>query len=226
MSFRCSRYSLLLGVSLECWMALILLFLFANSEMATFFPLEVTRRRFAPPRHHYHIRRHDDDDARTTKSSRLPTHISSTPPHTNSETGMLPYQVTVSETETSNSKLKPSSWIQEAAQTLRCNGVCALVSSTTTMTLPTKNNSKNTSLIPHSDCVRANDAAASRLSHLQRKIRNRGIDQINDRPFQFQEVVCRDERRYDMSVPWNSADVNVNVEPARPYTCHCPASDQ
>jgi hypothetical protein len=67
--------------------------------------------------------------------------------------------------------------------------------SSTTMTLP---NNNNNSLIPHSDCDRANEAAASPLSQLQRKIRNRGIDAINDGPFRFQEVVCRDERRYDI----------------------------
>jgi hypothetical protein len=90
-------------------------------------------------------------------------YISSTPPYTNSEADLLPYQVTVSETETSNSKLKPS-WIQEAAQMLRRNGVCTLVL-LTTMTL---SNNNNNSLIPHSDCDCANEAAASRLSQLQR----------------------------------------------------------
>jgi phosphotransacetylase len=92
----------------------------------------------------------------------------------------------------------------------RYHGVCALVSSsTTTMTL-TNNNSL---MISHSDCDRANEAAASRLSQLQRKIRNRRID-LFDGPFRFQEVVCRDERRrYNMPVPWNgAADVNVGTE--------------
>lgn len=92
------------------------------------------------------------------------------------------------------------SWIQEAANHLRDNGVCVLLPSV---------EDQHPSLLNSKDCQDTKDAALSRLSKLKGSIQNQGVDPNGrDGTFRFMEVVSRDESggRFDMPVPWKNIE--------------------
>mmetsp|Transcript_30105 Transcript_30105/g.45294 ORF Transcript_30105/g.45294 Transcript_30105/m.45294 type:complete len:371 (-) Transcript_30105:53-1165(-) len=96
-------------------------------------------------------------------------------------------------------------WPIQAAEILTRFGVVALTSS------PSNNNS-NTGLISTQTIDRANESASSRLEDMQTRISNRGVDPngIEDGPYRFAEIICRDEGglRYDVPLPWLADDKN------------------
>lgn len=103
-----------------------------------------------------------------------------------------------------------SSWIQRAASNLETYGVCALslLSSSND-----KTKSDSSSLISSELCDSIHKISDTRLTQIFNKIENRGIDTrgIEDGPFRFMEVVCRDQLRYDLpatncGTPWLSSD--------------------
>mmetsp|Transcript_12734 Transcript_12734/g.18077 ORF Transcript_12734/g.18077 Transcript_12734/m.18077 type:complete len:416 (+) Transcript_12734:140-1387(+) len=116
-------------------------------------------------------------------------------------------------------------WVQAAAMNLEQFGLCALVGGARTGAGEggdKTNHDANTiqSLIDPRICDRTNDAAISRLDELQQKIKNRGVDPtgVEDGPFRFREVVCRDEggRRYDMPVHWFGRNDNHGSSTTKP----------
>ena len=97
-------------------------------------------------------------------------------------------------------------WSIQAAEILTRYGVVALTSS------PSNNNSNTDGLISTQTIDRANESASSRLEDMQTRISNRGVDPngIEDGPYRFAEIICRDEGglRYDVPLPWLGDDSN------------------
>ena len=95
-------------------------------------------------------------------------------------------------------------WSIEAADILTRYGVVALTSSLS-------NNNNNSGLISTRTIDQANESATSRLQDMQSRILRRGVDPngIEDGPYRFAEIVCRDEGglRYDVPLPWLGHDV-------------------
>lgn len=95
-------------------------------------------------------------------------------------------------------------WTVDAATNLSRYGVCVL---TRTRPPATPNTQTGTSLIaPSTLCDAVNQAIANHLTVLHTKIRNRGIDPrgLEDGPYRFREVICRDgSPRFDVPVPWS-----------------------
>lgn len=91
-------------------------------------------------------------------------------------------------------------WSIEAADILTRYGVVALTLSSS------KSNSNSDGLISSQIIEKANKSADSRLEDMQSRISNRGVDPngIEDGPFRFAEIICRDEGglRYDVPLPW------------------------
>ena len=103
---------------------------------------------------------------------------------------------TISVALPSNWKEVDDNWSLQAAEILTRYGVVALTSS----------NSDNAGLISARVIDEANKSATSRLQDMQSRITNRGVDPngIEDGPFRFAEIICRDEGglRYDVPLPW------------------------
>ncbi len=96
-------------------------------------------------------------------------------------------------------------WSIRAADILTKYGVVALTSSPST-------NSNSDGLISTQTIEKANESASSRLDDMQTRISNRGVDPngIEDGPFRFAEIICRDEGglRYDVPLPWLGGDID------------------
>ena len=94
-----------------------------------------------------------------------------------------------------------NNWSIQAADILKRYGVVALTSSSSS-----NNNGKYEGLICSQIIEKANKSALSRLNDMQARISNRGVDPngIDDGPFRFAEIICRDEGglRYDVPLPW------------------------
>lgn len=98
-------------------------------------------------------------------------------------------------------------WTKDAARNLQTYGVCALV----TFEETSGENDTSTNLISHSTCDAVDQAVTKHLSSLFSKIENRGIDPtgIQDGPYRFREVVCRDGcPRFDVPIPWSGSVTN------------------
>jgi hypothetical protein len=99
-------------------------------------------------------------------------------------------------------------WSIQAADILTRYGVVALTSSSS------NNNNSNSGLISTQTIDRANQSATSRLKDMQSRIVRRGVDPygIEDGPYRFAEIICRDEGglRYDVPLPWLGHDDNDN----------------
>ena len=93
-------------------------------------------------------------------------------------------------------------WSIQAADILTRHGVVALTSSSSN----NNSNSKYEGLISSQIIEKANKSASSRLQDMQARISNRGVDPngIEDGPFRYAEIICRDEGglRYDVPLPW------------------------
>jgi len=86
-------------------------------------------------------------------------------------------------------------WAAVAAETLATHGVCAL-----------RPSGDGSALISPASCDAVDGAIHHHLASLHNKIRNRGIDPmgVEDGPYRFREVVCRDgSPRFDVPVPWS-----------------------
>ena len=96
-------------------------------------------------------------------------------------------------------------WSIQAAHILTKYGVVALTSSPSTISNPD-------GLISTQTIEKANQSASSRLDDMQTRISNRGVDPngIEDGPFRFAEIICRDEGglRYDVPLPWLGGDID------------------
>ena len=87
-------------------------------------------------------------------------------------------------------------WAQAAAQKLHNHGICVLRHATT-----------KEKEHPYLCCENVNEIVASRLTQLQLKIANRGMDPTGEEePFRFLEISCRDDTglRYDMPLSWKN----------------------
>lgn len=95
-----------------------------------------------------------------------------------------------------------SNWSADAAEKLSNYGVCALIPS------PSTQLNNNTGLISQSLCEAVDEVISDHLYTLHSKIENRGIDPtgVEDGPYRFREVVCRDgSPRFDVPIPWSGA---------------------
>jgi hypothetical protein len=76
-------------------------------------------------------------------------------------------------------------------------------------------------LIEKKICDNANNAAASRVKKMHRRIESRGLDPEGvDEPYRFSEIVCRDDggKRYDVPIGWlgdRSNNVQSDIESGR-----------
>lgn len=98
-------------------------------------------------------------------------------------------------------------WSIEAADKLIKYGVVALTaSSSSSSSNNSDSNNSATSLISTETIKEANISAQSRLQDMQSRITSRGVDctGINDGPYRFAEIICRDDGglRYDVPLPW------------------------
>jgi hypothetical protein len=84
-----------------------------------------------------------------------------------------------------------NNWSIQAADILTRHGVVALTSSSSS----SNNTGKYDGLISSQIIEKANESASSRLKDMQTRISNRGVDPngIEDGPFRFAEIICRDE---------------------------------
>jgi len=92
-----------------------------------------------------------------------------------------------------------SNWSADAAEKLSKYGVCALIPSPSTQL-------NTTGFISQSLCEEVNEVISDHLHTLHSKIENRGIDPtgVEDGPYRFREVVCRDgSPRFDVPIPWS-----------------------
>ena len=98
-------------------------------------------------------------------------------------------------------------WPSEAAKILSKYGVCALTPPPTAASSDTTDyNNNNSGIISQSSCNEVNTAINHHLAKLHKKIGRRGIDPtgIQDGPYRFREIVCRDGcPRFDVPIPWS-----------------------
>ena len=119
-----------------------------------------------------------------------------------------------------NNNNEDSCWSIQAADKLIKYGVVALTVSSSFSSNNSNDNSNNsaTSLISTKTINQANISAKSRLQDMQSRITSRGIDctGINDGPYRFAEIICRDDGglRYDVPLPWlgDDRESSRNVE--------------
>lgn len=120
------------------------------------------------------------------------------------ETATEIHTETISVTLPSNWRdINTDDWPIRAADILTRYGVVALTSSPSI-----KNNCEG--LISTQTIEKANESASSRLDDMHNRISNRGVDPngIEDGPYRFAEIICRDEGglRYDVPLPWLGGD--------------------
>ncbi|GFH61905.1 hypothetical protein CTEN210_18381 [Chaetoceros tenuissimus] len=114
-----------------------------------------------------------------------------------SRTSFSLHATTVKDITVAITDKKSKTWTIDAAHNLKKYGVCTLTSE------------KETNLISHSSCDAVNQAMTNHLESLHFKIENRGIDPtgMQDGPYRFREVVCRDGcPRFDVPIPWSGSD--------------------
>lgn len=90
-------------------------------------------------------------------------------------------------------------WPTDVSKTLSKFGVCVLMPSSTSTS-----RTAYSGLISKPSCDAVNAVATEHLANLHRKIENRGIDPsgVEDGPYRFREVVCRDgSPRFDVPIP-------------------------